>query len=152
MPVSQFPGERNWGYDGVYSYAVQNSYGGPEGLKYFVNECHRREISVILDVVYNHLGLEGNYLADFGPYFTNKYKTPWGDAINFDDKYSNEVKNFFIENAIHWFSHYHVDALRLDAIHAIFDMGAKHFLYELSERVEEFSQKKWEKVLSHRRK
>ena len=92
MPVSQFPGERNWGYDGVYPYAVQNSYGGPEGLKHLVNECHRREISVILDVVYNHLGPEGNYLRDFGPYFTNKYKTPWGDAINFDDKYSNEVK------------------------------------------------------------
>ena len=94
MPVSQFPGERNWGYDGVYPYAVQNSYGGPEGLKHLVNECHRREISVILDVVYNHLGPEGNYLRDFGPYFTNKYKTPWGDAINFDDKYSNEVKTF----------------------------------------------------------
>ncbi len=141
MPVSQFPGERNWGYDGVYPYAVQKSYGGPEGLKHLVNECHRREISVILDVVYNHLGPEGNYLRDFGPYFTNTYSTPWGEAINFDSAYSKEVRTFFIENALHWFSHYHVDALRLDAIHAIFDMGAKHFLSELSERVEEFSQK-----------
>lgn len=145
MPVSQFPGERNWGYDGVYPYAVQNSYGGPEGLKHLVNECHKREILVILDVVYNHLGPEGNYLRDFGPYFTNTYSTPWGEAINFDSAYSKEVRNFFIENAIHWFSHYHVDALRLDAIHAIFDMGAKHFLSELSERVEEFSQKKGRK-------
>lgn len=141
MPVSQFPGERNWGYDGVYPYAVQNSYGGPEGLKYLVNECHRKKIAVILDVVYNHLGPEGNYLRDFGPYFTNTYNTPWGEAINFDSAYSNEVRNFFIENAIYWFDYYHVDALRIDAVHAIFDMGAKHFLAELSERVEEFSQK-----------
>lgn len=139
MPVAQFPGERNWGYDGVYPYAVQYSYGGPEGFKRFVNECHRKGISVILDVVYNHLGPEGNYLRDFGPYFTDKYKTPWGSAVNFDDAYSNEVRDFFIENAIHWFKYYHVDALRLDAIHAIFDMGAKHFLHELSERVEGFS-------------
>ena len=140
MPIAQFPGERNWGYDGVQPYAVQHSYGGPEGFKRLINACHKKGISIILDVVYNHLGPEGNYLRDFGPYFTDKYKTPWGDAVNFDDKYSNEVRRFFIENAIHWFSHYHVDALRLDAIHAIFDMGAKHFLHELSERVEEFSQ------------
>lgn len=140
MPIAQFPGERNWGYDGVYPYAVQNSYGGPEGFKRLVNECHKRGMSVVLDVVYNHLGPEGNYLREYGPYFIDKYKTPWGEAINFDDKYSNEVRNFFIENAIHWFRHYHVDALRLDAIHAIFDMEAKHFLHELSERVEEFSE------------
>ncbi len=145
MPVAQFPDERNWGYDGTYPYAVQNSYGGPKGFKRLINECHKKGIAVILDVVYNHLGPEGNYLRDFGPYFTDKYKTPWGDAINFDDKYSCEVRNFFIENAIHWFRHYHVDALRLDAIHAIFDMGAKHFLSELSERVEEFSQKQGRK-------
>ncbi|MDN3515036.1 MAG: malto-oligosyltrehalose trehalohydrolase [Candidatus Brocadia sp.] len=145
MPVAQFPGDRNWGYDGVHPFAVQNSYGGPEGFKRLVNECHKKGISVVLDVVYNHVGPEGNYLGDFGPYFTDKYKTPWGNAINFDDKYSHEVRTFFIENAIHWFMHYHVDALRLDAIHAIFDMGAKHFLCELSERVEEFSQKKGRK-------
>lgn len=145
MPIAQFPGDRNWGYDGVYPYAVQHSYGGPEGFKHLVNECHKKGIAVILDVVYNHLGPEGNYLRDFGPYFTEKYKTPWGDAINFDDEYSNEVRNYFIENALYWFRHYHVDALRLDAIHAIFDMGAKHFLHELSERVEAFSQKEGRK-------
>lgn len=145
MPVSQFPGERNWGYDGVYPYAVQNSYGGPQGLKHLVNECHRRGISVILDVVYNHLGPEGNYLRDFGPYFTTTYLTPWGEAINFDSAYSREVRNYFIENALHWLRHYHVDALRIDAVHAIFDMKAKHFLSELSERVEEFSQEQGRK-------
>lgn len=139
MPVSQFPGERNWGYDGTYPFAVQNSYGGPEWLKHLVNECHKKGVVVVLDVVYNHLGPEGNYLRDYGPYFTDKYKTPWGMAINFDDAYSNEVRNFFIENALHWFKNYHIDALRLDAIHGISDLSAKPFLQELAERVEEFS-------------
>ncbi|RJQ45455.1 MAG: malto-oligosyltrehalose trehalohydrolase [Nitrospiraceae bacterium] len=138
MPVAQFPGERNWGYDGTYPFAVQNSYGGPEGLKRLVNECHKEGISVILDVVYNHLGPEGNYLWDYGPYFTDKYRTPWGQAINFDDAYSNEVRNYFIENALQWFAHYHIDALRLDAIHGIADMSARPFLLELAERTEEF--------------
>jgi maltooligosyltrehalose trehalohydrolase len=142
MPVAQFPGDRNWGYDGVYPFAVQNSYGGPDRLKRLVNECHKKGIAVILDVVYNHLGPEGNYLWDYGPYFTDKYRTPWGQAINFDDVYSNEVRNFFIENTLHWFSNYHIDALRLDAIHGIADMSAKPFLQELAERVEEFSLKK----------
>ncbi len=139
MPVAQFPGERNWGYDGVYPFAVQNSYGGPEGMRRLVNICHGLGMAVILDVVYNHLGPEGSYLRDFGPYFTEKYKTPWGNAINFDGAYSNEVRNFFIENALHWSRNYHVDALRLDAIHGIFDMSAKPFLQELAQRVEEFS-------------
>lgn len=139
MPVAQFPGERNWGYDGVYPFAVQNSYGGPEGLKRLVNACHIDGMAVILDVVYNHLGPEGNYFRDYGPYFTDKYRTPWGMAINFDDAYSNEVRNFFIENALHWFKNYHIDALRLDAIHGISDLSAKPFLQELAERVEEFS-------------
>jgi len=139
MPVAQFPGDRNWGYDGVYPYAVQNSYGGADRLKELVNACHRNGIAVILDVVYNHLGPEGNYLRDFGPYFTDKYKTPWGEAINFDGPYSNPVRDFFIENALYWFRDYHIDALRLDAIHAIFDLSAKHFLEELAERVEQFS-------------
>ena len=139
MPVAQFPGERNWGYDGVYPFAVQSSYGGPEGLKQLVNACHIREIAVVLDVVYNHLGPEGNYLEMFGPYFTDKYRTPWGKAINFDEAYSNEVRNYFIENALYWFHVYHIDALRIDAIHGIFDMRAKHFLQELVERVEECS-------------
>lgn len=139
MPVAQFPGERNWGYDGVHPFAVQNSYGGPDGLKKLVNACHKRDMAVILDVVYNHIGPEGNYLADFGPYFTEKYGTPWGRAINLDDAYSDWVRNFFIENALFWFRHYHIDALRLDAIHAIYDTGAKHFLRELAERVEDLS-------------
>jgi len=139
MPISQFSGERNWGYDGVYPFAVQSSYGGPEGLKRLVNECHKEEIAVILDVVYNHLGPEGNYFWEFGAYFTDRYRTPWGQAVNLDDAYSDEVRNFFIENALHWFGHYHIDALRIDAIHAIFDMSARPFLQELAEIVEEFS-------------
>jgi maltooligosyltrehalose trehalohydrolase len=139
MPVAQFPGKRNWGYDGVYPYAVQNSYGGPDGLKQLVNECHQKGIAVILDVVYNHLGPEGNYLRDYGPYFTDRYKTPWGEAINFDGPYSNEVRSFFIENALYWFRHYHIDALRIDAVHGMYDMSAKHFLLELAERVEDYS-------------
>ncbi|MBC8414194.1 MAG: malto-oligosyltrehalose trehalohydrolase [Nitrospira sp.] len=139
MPVAQFPGTRNWGYDGVYPFAVQASYGGPDGLKRFVNECHLRGIAVILDVVYNHLGPEGNYLRDFGPYFTDRYSTPWGEALNFDGEYSNGVRNYFIENALHWFSEYHIDALRLDAIHGIYDVSARHFLRELAERVKEYA-------------
>ena len=135
MPVAQFPGDRNWGYDGVYPYAVQNSYGGPEGLKRLVNACHQMELAVSLDVVYNHLGPEGNYLWDFGPYFTDRYKTPWGEAINFDGPYSDEVRNYFIANALHWITEYHIDALRIDAIHGIFDFSARHFLQELGEAV-----------------
>ena len=135
MPVAQFPGARNWGYDGVYPYAVQNSYGGPEGLKRLVNACHRNGLAVLLDVVYNHLGPEGNYLRDFGPYFTDKYRTPWGDAINFDGPYSDEVRRYFIGNALSWVTEFHVDALRIDAIHGIFDFSAKHFLQELGEAV-----------------
>ena len=139
MPVAQFPGERNWGYDGTFPYAVQNSYGGPTGLKTLVNACHRRGIAVILDVVYNHLGPEGNYLVDFGPYFTDKYRTPWGMALNFDDAYSNEVREFFIQNALSWFRDFHIDALRLDAIHGMTDFSAKPLLQELAERVDDFS-------------
>lgn len=139
MPVSQFPGERNWGYDGVYPYAVQNSYGGPEGLKELVNACHRQGMAVILDVVYNHLGPEGNYLEAYGPYFSDTYRTPWGKAINFDSAHSNEVRSFFIENALYWFEHYHVDALRLDAIHGIMDMSARPFLQELADRVGDYA-------------
>ena len=146
MPLAQFPGERNWGYDGVYPYAVQNSYGGPEALKRLVNACHNLEIGVALDVVYNHLGPEGNYLNDFGPYFTDRYKTPWGDAINFDGAGSDEVRRFFMENAFYWISEFHVDALRLDAVHAIIDVSAKRFLEELTERVAEFSLRLGRKV------
>jgi maltooligosyltrehalose trehalohydrolase len=135
MPVAQFPGARNWGYDGVYPYAVHNSYGGPDGLKRLVNACHRMGLAVVLDVVYNHLGPEGNYLWDYGPYFTDKYKTPWGDAVNFDGPYCDEVRGYFIESALAWVTDYHIDALRIDAIHGIFDFSAKHFLQELGEAV-----------------
>ena len=132
MPVAQFPGNRNWGYDGVYPFAVQDSYGGPEGLKNLVNTCHRKGLAVILDVVYNHLGPEGNYIADFGPYFTDRYKTPWGAALNFDGPYSDQVRRFFIENAIYWLTDLHIDALRLDALHAILDISSYSFVEELS--------------------
>jgi maltooligosyltrehalose trehalohydrolase len=136
MPVCQFPGVRNWGYDGVYPFAPQNSYGGPNGLKSLVNACHKAGLAVILDVVYNHLGPEGNYLSDFAPYFTKRYKTPWGAAINFDGPYSDGVRRFFIHNALYWITEYRMDALRIDAIHGIFDFSAKHFLHELSEAVQ----------------
>jgi maltooligosyltrehalose trehalohydrolase len=136
MPVAQFPGSRNWGYDGVHPFAVQNSYGGPRSLRALVNACHREGLGVVLDVVYNHLGPEGNYLRDFGPYFTDRYKTPWGEAINFDGPYSDHVRRFFIENALYWISDFHVDALRLDAIHAIVDNSAVPFLEELAREVQ----------------
>jgi maltooligosyltrehalose trehalohydrolase len=135
MPVAQFPGSRNWGYDGVYPFAVQNSYGGPDGLKQLVNICHQEGFAIILDVVYNHFGPEGNYTSNFAPFFTETYKTPWGSAINFDDAHSEGVRNYFIENALYWFEQFHFDALRLDAIHAIYDLGAKHFLKELADDV-----------------
>lgn len=133
MPVAQFPGHRNWGYDGVNLYAVQNSYGGPQGLKNLVNRCHQEGFAVILDVVYNHLGPEGNYLPLFGHYFQDRYHTPWGSAVNFDGEWSDEVRQFFFENVIQWLDEYHFDGLRLDAIHAIMDESAKPFLEELSE-------------------
>jgi maltooligosyltrehalose trehalohydrolase len=136
MPVAQFPGRHNWGYDGVFPFAVQHSYGGPDGLKRLVDACHGCGMAVILDVVYNHLGPEGNYLRDFGPYFTDRYRTPWGEAVNFDGRDSDEVRRYFIENALHWQRHYHMDGLRLDAVHAIFDFSARPFLQELTEEVE----------------
>ncbi len=133
MPVSQFPGNRNWGYDGVYPYSVQNSYGGPGGFKKLVDACHSRSIAVFLDVVYNHLGPEGNYLGQFGPYFTNKYRVPWGDAVNFDDDWCDGVREYFSENLCFWFEKYHLDGVRVDAIHMIFDTGAVHF-WELARK------------------
>jgi maltooligosyltrehalose trehalohydrolase len=135
MPVAQFPGNRNWGYDGTYPFAVQNSYGGPEGLKRLVNACHRLGLAVVLDVVYNHLGPEGNYLGDFGPYFTDRYRTPWGPALNFDGPCSDEVRRYFVENALYWVRDCHIDALRLDALHAIFDRSPRPFLVDLAEAV-----------------
>jgi maltooligosyltrehalose trehalohydrolase len=132
MPVGQFPGNRNWGYDGAYPFAVQDSYGGPDALKRLVNACHQKRLAVVLDVVYNHLGPEGNYIADFGPYFTDRYKTPWGAALNFDGPQSDGVRRFFIENAVYWLTEFHIDALRLDALHAILDSSSYSFLEELS--------------------
>jgi maltooligosyltrehalose trehalohydrolase len=131
MPVAQFPGERNWGYDGAYPFAVQHSYGGPDGLRRLVDAAHGRGLSVVLDVVYNHLGPEGNYLGQYGPYFTDFYRTPWGWAVNFDGEHSDEVRRYFVENALYWFTDCHVDALRLDAIHAIRDFSAVPFLEQL---------------------
>jgi len=135
MPVAQFPGSRNWGYDGTYPFAVQTSYGGLDGLKHLVNASHQRGLAVVMDVVYNHLGPEGNYLEDFAPYFSDRYRTPWGLAINFDGPYSDEVRRFFIENALSWVTEFHVDALRIDAVHAIPDFSARPFLEELAEAV-----------------
>ncbi len=141
MPVAQFPQDRNWGYDGVYPYAVQDAYGGPEAFKRFIDAAHRRGLAVILDVVYNHLGPEGNYLQEFGPYFSDRYQTPWGRSLNFDDQYCDPVRDYFIENALFWFEHYHLDALRLDALHAIFDMNATHFIEALKRRAQELEKK-----------
>lgn len=139
MPIAQFPGSRNWGYDGVYPFAPQNSYGGPDSLRRLVNSAHRHGLSVALDVVYNHLGPEGNYLNAFGPYFTDRYRTPWGQAVNFDGQGSDEVRRYFIENALYWLEDYHFDALRLDAVHGIFDFSARHFLAELKSAVDALS-------------
>ncbi|MDC3961665.1 1,4-alpha-glucan branching protein GlgB [Polyangium jinanense] len=135
MPVAAFPGERNWGYDGAYPFAVQASYGGPEGLRRFVDACHAEGIAVILDVVYNHLGPEGTYLADFGPYFASYYRTRWGDALNFDGPHSDEVRKFFIESALHFVTQMGIDALRLDAVNAIVDNSPLSFFEELGEAV-----------------
>jgi maltooligosyltrehalose trehalohydrolase len=137
MPVAEFPGRRNWGYDGVDLFAPHSSYGGSEGLKKLVDACHRAGLAVVLDVVYNHVGPEGNYLGEFGPYFTDHYRTPWGRAINFDGPGSDGVRRFFIDNALYWLTEYHIDALRLDAMHNIYDLGARHVLAELAEQFHE---------------
>jgi maltooligosyltrehalose trehalohydrolase len=132
MPVAEFPGRRNWGYDGVAPFAVQSSYGGPQGLKRLVDACHGAGLAAVLDVVYNHLGPEGNYLREFGPYFTDRYRTPWGQAFNLDGPGSDEVRRFFLENARRWIAEFHFDGLRLDAVHAIRDHSARPFLAELT--------------------
>jgi maltooligosyltrehalose trehalohydrolase len=132
MPVAAFPGLRNWGYDGVFPFAVQDSYGGPAGFQRFVDACHARGLAVILDVVYNHLGPEGNVLGEFGPYFTDVYATPWGAAVNVSEAGSDEVRRYFTDNAVQWLRDFHVDGLRLDAIHGIVDPTASPFLRELT--------------------
>jgi maltooligosyltrehalose trehalohydrolase len=133
MPVAEFPGSRNWGYDGAHLFAPQSTYGGPHGLRRLVDACHANGLSVILDVVYNHLGPEGNYLAEYGPYFTDRYKTPWGSAVDFDGPDAAGVRRHFIENACAWVREFHVDGLRLDAIHAIYDASPVHVLTEIAE-------------------
>ncbi|HEX8141603.1 MAG TPA: malto-oligosyltrehalose trehalohydrolase [Pyrinomonadaceae bacterium] len=132
MPVAQFPGGRNWGYDGAFLYAPQSTYGGPAGLKRLIDACHAEGLAVVLDVVYNHLGPEGNYLGEYAPIYSENYTTPWGAALNFDGEQSDGVRRFFIDNALYWLSEYHIDALRLDAIHRIIDIGPRHLLQELA--------------------
>src|SRR6202042_1104805 len=127
-PVAAFPGGRNWGYDGAYLFAVQESYGGADELKALINEAHKKGIAVILDTVYNHIGPEGNYLGDYGPYFSEKNKNIWGSSFNLDDAWSDGVRNFILQNALMWLDEFHIDGLRLDAVHAIKDDGAKHLL------------------------
>lgn len=139
MPVTQFPGNRNWGYDTAFPFAVQNTYGGPQALKQLVDTLHTQGIAAILDVVYNHLGPEGNYLGRFGHYFTHSYKTKWGDPINYSGPDSDHVREFFIQNALYWFREFHVDGLRLDALHAIIDTSALTFVEELACAVDDLA-------------
>lgn len=140
MPVNEFSGNHGWGYDGVDLFAPHQAYGGPEGLKKLVNSCHARGLAVLLDVVYNHLGPSGNYLGKFAPYFNDRYHTPWGWAVNFDGPHSSEVRRFFCDNALMWLRDYHFDGLRLDAVHAIFDMSARPFLEQLGDEIKQLSQ------------
>jgi maltooligosyltrehalose trehalohydrolase len=136
LPVASYDGHHGWGYDGVALYAVHEPYGGPDGFKRFVDACHARNLGVVLDVVYNHLGPSGNYLGEFGRYFTDRYKTPWGAAINFSGRDSDEVRRWAIDNALMWLRDFHVDGLRLDAVHAIVDTSAVHLLEQMSREVD----------------
>jgi maltooligosyltrehalose trehalohydrolase len=137
MPVNQFPGGRSWGYDLVHPFAVQNTYGGPRGLQRLVAAAHRVGLAVLIDVVYNHFGPEGNYLGDFGPYFTDRYTTPWGRAINYDDAGSDEVRAFVLDNVRMWIRDFHVDGLRVDAVHAVYDFSPRHILREIKEAAQD---------------
>jgi maltooligosyltrehalose trehalohydrolase len=139
MPIAEFPGHHGWGYDGVSLFAVSQAYGGPDGLKRFVNAAHRCGLGVVLDVVYNHFGPVGNYTGKFGPYLTSTHRTPWGDAVNLEAAGSDEVRRFFCDNALMWLRDYHIDGLRLDAVHEFVDRSAIHFLEQLSTEVERLS-------------
>jgi maltooligosyltrehalose trehalohydrolase len=139
MPVAAFPGERNWGYDGVSPYAVQHSYGGPIGLKRLVDAAHALGLALVLDVVYNHLGNEGNYLRMFAPYFTDHHHTPWGEAINYDAPGSEGVRRYFVENALYWIREYHLDGLRLDAVQTIYDDSTPHILQAIQSSVQKLA-------------
>jgi malto-oligosyltrehalose trehalohydrolase len=138
MPVAAFPGRHGWGYDGISLWAVHEPYGGPDGLKRFVDACHARRLAVVLDVVYNHVGI-GNRLAEFGPYFTDAHSTPWGPAVNLDQAFSDQVRAFIVDNAVMWLRDYHLDGLRLDAVHALADNRAVHVLEQLAAEVHALS-------------
>lgn len=146
MPVTQTPGRWNWGYDGANLFSVNKNYGTPDDLKYLVDTCHQKGIGVILDVVYNHLGPEGNYLPVYGPYFTEKHKTAWGAAVNYDDNFSEYTRAMALENIRFWLEEYHIDCLRLDAIHTIMDESSRHILQEMSSTAKEVSQKTGRKI------
>jgi maltooligosyltrehalose trehalohydrolase len=137
LPCNAFAGERGWGYDGVAWFAVHDPYGGPDGLKRFVDACHARGVGVVMDVVYNHLGPAGNYLPEFGPYLTEAHTTPWGPAVNLDQPGSDEVRRYIFDNARMWLRDYHIDGLRLDAVHALVDERATHLLEELAVEVDQ---------------
>lgn len=139
MPVAAWAGTQGWGYDGVALFAPHEPYGGPDGFKRFVDACHASGLSVILDVVYNHFGPVGNYATKFGPYLNPKRQTPWGDSVNLDEEGSDEVRRFFVDNALMWLKDYHCDGLRVDAVHAFLDLSAVHFLEQLSIEVERLS-------------
>jgi maltooligosyltrehalose trehalohydrolase len=141
MPVAAFPGTRGWGYDGVHLHAVHDAYGGPAGLSRFVDACHGAGLAVVMDVVYNHLGPDGNHLPAFGPYFTDRHRTPWGEAINYDGADSDEVRHFVVDNALMWLRDYHCDGLRIDAVHAIVDTSAVQILAEITEAVHGLSRR-----------
>lgn len=133
MPVAQFPGARNWGYDGVHLFAPQNSYGGPRELQRLVNAAHEQGLAVFLDVVYNHFGPEGNYAGEFGPYYSDRYRTPWGPAFNYDGRQSDAVRDLVLDNVWYWIREFHFDGLRLDAVHSMFDISPRHILREIKE-------------------
>jgi maltooligosyltrehalose trehalohydrolase len=147
MPVTEFAGKRNWGYDTVYPFAVHNIYGGAASLQNLVNHAHKRGICIFLDVIYNHIGPEGNYFPYYAPYFTKKYKCPWGKALNFDDENSMGVRNYFLENVRFWFEKFHIDGLRLDAVHQIYDSSNSHILAEISRLTESISQSSYKRYL-----
>jgi malto-oligosyltrehalose trehalohydrolase len=139
LPVAQCPGRWNWGYDGVGIFAAQNTYGSPDDLKTFIDACHSKGLAVILDVVFNHLGPEGNYLSEFAPFFTKKRKTPWGDALNFDGQDSQHVREFMSQCAVHWIKHYRFDGLRVDAVHFMFDDSEMPVSLAVTKAVDEYA-------------
>jgi maltooligosyltrehalose trehalohydrolase len=147
MPVAEFSGSRGWGYDGVDLFAPHHAYGSPEALKRLVNACHAKGLAVILDVVYNHFGPSGNYLPRFGPYLTSRYETPWGSAVNLDGRGSDEVRRFYCDNALSWMRDYHIDGLRLDAVHAILDISPRHFLEQLAEETTELARSRQRRLV-----